>query len=526
MHLLFLEKSLRKETLGIAGIFIFAFIIRAYDLSNIPKGLYLDEASNGYNSYKILKTGRDEWGVQIPLYFKAFGEYKNPVFIYGSLPFVAFFGLSAFSVRLASAFFGTLAVIATFFLVRKIFGLKEAAIASLLLAVSPWHFVLSRIAFEVITLPTFFLLGLFFLIIAADNKKLYLILSAACFALAVYSYKIAYAFIPFFLLSFFIIYRKRFSIGKIVFFASILALLLLPLFAEFAFNEEHRNATNQKNMQFSIFNESFTKEKESKGISKEQAIFELYLENYASYFSIDFLFIKGDRLPRHSVPEKGQLYFFYIPLLAVGSMICIFMRTEAHKLMLFWLISWPVVAAFSADYSPHALRSITAIPVFEIICALAIAAILDEPKKWRSEKIKSFALFAIISIFAITEVAFFMHTYFVEYPQKAALYFNCGYEEAFMFTEQEKPKYEKVYIASEVFSYNAHILALFFLRLDSEKLYYEGALGNGYEMAISTDENDLEKPSLFVFRHPAKKGIPVKTIICAGKPVLEISEIK
>lgn len=515
------QPKLRKE-LAIASIFIFAFVIRTYDLSNVPKGLYLDEASNGYNAYKILTTGRDEWGIKAPLYFRAFGEYKNPVFIYGSVPFIALLGLSVFSVRLVSAVFGTLAVIATFLLVRKMFGSKEAIVASLLLAVSPWHFVFSRIAFEAITLPTFFLLGLFFLL-KANEKKLFLVLSAACFALAVYSYKIAYAFVPFFLLGFFLIYRKKFSLEKVAIFVLFLLLFLLPLFSEFASNEQHRNATNQKNMQFSIFNEKFTKEKESKGVSREQAIIELYLENYASYFSLDFLFIKGDRLPRHSVPEKGQLYFFYIPLLAIGAIICIFNGTEAHKLVLFWLFSWPVVAASSADYSPHALRSINAIPVFEIASALTISAVIADSKKLHSEKLKVFVLLAVICFFAIAEVTFFMLNYFTEYPQKAVFYFNCGYEEAFSFTELEKPKYERVYIAREVFNYNAYILALFFLHLDSEKFHFEGNLGNTYEMLPDTDKKIL---SLAIFNYPAKEGKPIKTIMCSGQPVLEISEIR
>ncbi|MEM4662526.1 MAG: glycosyltransferase family 39 protein [Candidatus Diapherotrites archaeon] len=512
--------SNRKALLAI--IVISAFFVRLYNLENVPKGFYLDEASNGYNAYKILTTGKDEWGIPTPLYFKAFGEYKNPVFIYSTVPSIAIFGLSVFSVRLVSAIYGTLAVIATFLLVRKMFGEKEGLIASLLLAFSPWHLLFSRVAFEAITMPTLFLFGLFFLL-KANEKKLFVLLSAVCFALAIYSYKIAYAFVPFFLLGFFTIYRKKFSLEKVVMFVLFLSLFLLPLFFEFALNEEHRNAINQKNTQLSIFNQKFTKEKESKGVSREQAIIWLYLENYTSYFSFDFLFIKGDRLPRHSVPEKGQLYFFYIPLLVVGATICFFRKNEADKLTLFWLISWPVVAAFGADYSPHALRSITAISIFEIICALAFVKIFWKHHPSDDKKIRTSLLFLAFCIFACWEIVSFIYSYFYEYPDKAGFYFNCGYEEAFKFTEQEKQAYKKVYIEPEVLSYDAHILALFFLKLDSEKFHYDRELGKGYE--ILNTEN-LERPSLVVSFYPAKIGLPLMTVRCSSLAVLEISEFR
>src|ERR1044071_6644619 len=47
-----------------------------------PPGFYIDESSIAYNALTIARHGRDEWGVRWPFYFRAFGEYKNPVYIY------------------------------------------------------------------------------------------------------------------------------------------------------------------------------------------------------------------------------------------------------------------------------------------------------------------------------------------------------------------------------------------------------------------------------------------------------------
>ena len=57
-------------------IIFLAIILRVVLLNEVPNGFYSDEASIGYNAYSILKTGKDEHGMLLPLYFKAFGEYK------------------------------------------------------------------------------------------------------------------------------------------------------------------------------------------------------------------------------------------------------------------------------------------------------------------------------------------------------------------------------------------------------------------------------------------------------------------
>ena len=47
-----------------------------------PPGFYIDESSIAYNAHTIAQSGVDEHGVAWPLYFRAFGDYKNPSYIY------------------------------------------------------------------------------------------------------------------------------------------------------------------------------------------------------------------------------------------------------------------------------------------------------------------------------------------------------------------------------------------------------------------------------------------------------------
>ena len=74
------------------------FIIRLTGLAFSPPGFFCDETSIGYNAYSVLMTGKDEHGIFLPVFFKAFGDYKNPVYVYLATIPIKLFGLSVYSV--------------------------------------------------------------------------------------------------------------------------------------------------------------------------------------------------------------------------------------------------------------------------------------------------------------------------------------------------------------------------------------------------------------------------------------------
>ena len=72
----------RKTVPGIFAAVILAFAFYAYRAPVDPPPFYPDESSIAYNAHTISQTGRDEYGEAFPLFFRAFGEYKNPTYIY------------------------------------------------------------------------------------------------------------------------------------------------------------------------------------------------------------------------------------------------------------------------------------------------------------------------------------------------------------------------------------------------------------------------------------------------------------
>src|SRR3989344_3026051 len=129
-------------------IIFLAFILRLYRINDVPPALSLDEVSIGYNAYSILKTGADEYGTKFPLLLRAYDDWRPAFYVYLVMPSIQLFGLTPFGVRLPSVILGTLTVLLTYSLVQELFKSSRFAsyisyLASLLLAISPWHIYLS-----------------------------------------------------------------------------------------------------------------------------------------------------------------------------------------------------------------------------------------------------------------------------------------------------------------------------------------------------------------------------------------------
>ena len=197
----------RLDLIILLAILLVAFCLRFYKLGQVPMALSQDETSIGYNAYSILQTGKDEYGKVWPLYFKAFGEYKSPVYIYLTAISIKLFGLNAYAVRFPSALFGLMTVFIIYLLVKELFknsatGSKLSVLSCLLLAINPWHLHYSRTAFEV-TLAVFFI-AFGWLLLSKKKEGLGIVFMF----LSIYSYNVSRLLAPMILLIFYG-YRKQ-----------------------------------------------------------------------------------------------------------------------------------------------------------------------------------------------------------------------------------------------------------------------------------------------------------------------------
>src|SRR5437868_15013689 len=96
---------LRRRGTALLALLLVAVGVALYfgGLRHNPPGFHLDESSIAYNAHTVSQTGRDEHGEAWPLYFRAFGEFKNPVLIYLLAALFRLTGPSILAARVLSA---------------------------------------------------------------------------------------------------------------------------------------------------------------------------------------------------------------------------------------------------------------------------------------------------------------------------------------------------------------------------------------------------------------------------------------
>ncbi|OGD86312.1 hypothetical protein A2164_00680 [Candidatus Curtissbacteria bacterium RBG_13_35_7] len=464
-----------KNNFLLICIILIATILRFYQLSQIPPGLYSDEVSNGYNAYSILKTARDEYGNLLPLSFRSFGDYKPPFYIYVLVPSIAVFGLNDFAVRFPSAFAGVLTVLLTYIFTRQLFKNNNIALwASFFLAISPWHLQFSRGGFEANFMIFLTLLGVV-LFLNSFKKSFLLIPSVISFGLALNTYQGAKLWVPLILLCIIVFYLKyilRFG-KKLYVPLLILMLLAIPLFHNF-----NNNLIRGKSV--SIFENS------DKPIEE-------FITGYLSHYSPRFLFMQGDSIGRHSVPGIGELYVFEIPLVAAGLFALIKSKQVSSKFLLTWLLIAPIPASFATPV-PHALRSLTFIPVWAIISSYGLKTLSTVPIKKFIKLIAAFILLLIASY----NIATYFHLYYKHYPKEKGPDWGDGYKQMVQYVETIKRNYDTIAITK--WYGDPYIFTLFYLKYDPKKYLNEGGNKNGFDKFVffPTTGKEIRGKTLYI----------------------------
>jgi hypothetical protein len=207
-----------------------------------PPGFSIDESSISYNAYEVSQTGCDEYGKSWPLFFRAFGEYKNPTVIYILAGLFRLTGPSIFVARALSGTFGVLTGLLLGWLAWKM--TRRGVVTAIVIVatlLTPWLFESSRLVFEVAIYPA--LLSLFLLavwrasLVPRWNWTEVLTLSATL-GLLTYSYSIGRLFAPLLALGLgLFIDRSRWR--GVLWTCSIYGLFLIPIFI---FHRRHPGA--------------------------------------------------------------------------------------------------------------------------------------------------------------------------------------------------------------------------------------------------------------------------------------------
>jgi len=426
-------------------IILVGFWVRFYRLNlNFPS-LYADETGWYFGLANLFKPSQ---------FFLDF-LYKN-LFL-RSITFTWFLGLTPLGVRLPSTVFGTLLLFIIYLLAKQINFEKEKGrqviplVTLILAAFLPWGIHLSRIGY-IFGILSLLMVGIHWLIyLKARTIKAYFWSLLPIF-LSAYFYPSMILIGP---LAVILVLSKIWELKpsvkakKTILIAGI---ILIAFFGLLFIRNSSRgfdlaiwrdiNVTANENVDRGLARLSnptiFSLNQDPELIgrifyNRPIAIVNSFVRIYLSFYSPDFLFLKGDPILRHSTGRFGVLYTFLIPFLIYGAFL-LFTKGErkTKEMFLFWLLVAPIPAALTKDGSGYLLRVTNMLPLLTYLSALGLVQFL----KLFKSKLKIVLAIFLFFLFSFSTYSF-LFNYFHVYPAKAARSFESGFKELADFQKEE-----------------------------------------------------------------------------------------
>lgn len=447
-----LKYIFQNEWFWVLGVTLVAFFVRIYRLDIDLPSLYSDE---------------------VDLHYKALGWFKYPEnltsffynkIFYGTYSFTWFLGLNPLGVRLPAALFMSINVL-LFGVFSKLLAGKMGTkskmffiLATVVGATIPWNFVLSRIGFTHIAIMLSFIYLHLIIFLLAKNARGYL-LSLVPLLFSVYYYQSMICLAP--IVAILVINKafqktKKQILNKGVSFLIFLVIVL----AVFVFKPNYSDVTvGQRGLDLAIWRDiNVTADSNLyRGLSRksEPTIFSLnydpeiinrifynfptsvflkFIENYLSFFEIDFLFLAGDPVLRHSTSLVGVLYLMFIPFLLIGIYNILMRGGEIRNLFLIWIMFTPIASALTKDGYQDLIRVLSMMPFLTFLSVWGFWVSVSYFKGY----LRVGYILPIITIF-IFSVYYFIFGYFHVFPALAARDFDYGFKEIALFqTASEK----------------------------------------------------------------------------------------
>ncbi len=454
-------------------ILIISFLLRIPKLGIYPPALYTDEADQGYNAYSLLKTGRDEHGVLLPVSLRSFGDWKPPLQTYLMLPFIRILGLNEISVRLPSAIVGVLSVYLSYLLVCQVFGKargeKIALLTSVFVAISPWHIHQSRSAMLVMV-SLFTMQAGTVCFILGSRRSLFWIIAAIMLALATYSYYGMRLIIPLWSVVLIIYFRHQIKKKLPIFLLATVTgiIILTPLITAFL---KEPNVVFGRARTVSIFYDrgvtlklwELTTEDQSRNTILTRFFhnkFNHYAaeisKRYLSHFDGEFLFLSGDKALPFYIPGMGVLYFIDSLFLYFG--FYIIMTKSSRKRLLIWWILLSILPAALTFQTPSHNRTFPAVFAFCSFAALGLVSVLSISQRFK------LLIISIVTLLYTGNISYYLWQYYRVLPLNFADQWSYGLKEIVNFSNQPDNQSKTIIVLPK--TNVAYIYFLFYDRFD------------------------------------------------------------
>ena len=487
-----MNKKILKKILVILIILV-AFILRVYRLGEIPRGINVDEAGMAYDAFSILHFRVDRYLNKLPVYFINFGGGQSVLYGYLTAIFIAIFGFTLKTFRLAQVIVSMVAIILLYFMFKKHLGENAAIVLIALITINPWNIMASRWGLDCNLFAPMMMISMFFLFRAEDKWYDY-IFAGISFGITLYTYALSYLIMPIFLffILLYMLYTKKITIKNIIFLGIPIFIFAIPLMLMILVN-------------FGIIGEikwliTIPKLPNYRG---GEISFKNFFENIKN---IDKILIY-DNLPFNSIEGFGPLYIPAIPFAILGLVVEIDNFIKNFKNKEFKLNSAFLIFFISSFLFMMLVQSVNiskANVIYYPLVFLEYSGIqflysLKQPKKI----INYIILVYIIGVFTISFVKF-TYFYFNEY--------EIIYGEQFLFESDlvdsirkvngiEEYKNKKVYIftdAREPYIYTLYANPISPYDYNSSKFGENNSYGR-FEI-LSTNNRYIDEDGVYIVR--------------------------
>ncbi|MCR4263950.1 MAG: hypothetical protein NUV98_04510 [Candidatus Roizmanbacteria bacterium] len=420
--------SLFKKPLLLA-IFLFciSLFLRTIWLDKIPTGIVHDNMIFVLNAKAFYYTGSDVSSQWNPLSFSPIpdepAQAELPYILLA--PVIGPLSSSLFAAHIFYAVINSFFVVILFLIALKLMGKWQALIIGLVACFNPWSIFFSRAAFEVSLALSFYMAGLYVLLVTTGWKKTWAVIPLAAGFYTYMAYKIT--FIPYVLIicffAWYVIDRKKYLKQYLV----ILAICLM-IFTSFLVKSKTQNTADRMG-EVSVFS---TAEVENhvnleRRLSVKNPATTLFsnkvsvglktsISKYVGAFSPIHLFVDTEKTDRFHLFNHGYFYYADALFLLLG---CYYLFVHNRKLWFFLtgiILLGPLPSVVSNVGISYAMRASLYIPFFYIFIGLGIWYALESVKK---KKYKNLVLGGIAGIYTVL-IANFLYTYFFLQPVYAS----------------------------------------------------------------------------------------------------------
>ncbi len=449
-------------------ILVVGAVVRFGWFGQSPPSLNWDEASLGYNAYSIALTAKDEWNRLLPISFEAFGDFKLPVYIYASVPWVKIFGLSEWSIRLTSMLAGVVSIGLVYLIGYQLFNDRKIGLAAAgLMAISSWAIFFSRAALEANLSLTLVLLGIYGWLLAR-TKPLGWVIGSIGFGLSLFTYNSARVVVPLLVGWWLLISWKKLNWKLLQFWLAGVILLVAVGFAGYQGIAQDSSA---RYYWVSIIDQgAINYLNESRGLNHwplglEKLIFNRYvyftqhfLLNYLSHFGVNFLFLEGGSNYQFSVPGWGMLNWFEAPLILIG-LWQIWRLKKIRWFILGWWLLAPVASAVTRE-APHPLRDIYQLGAWQLIAAVGFWQAIN----WFNSRKLQFAS-GLLVVGLVGYFGWYYSNYLNVYPKQNSQSWQYGMKQMVDWIDERSD--QPIYVSKRYGE--AHIFYLFYSQYDPVK---------------------------------------------------------